>query len=321
MTVKHKTRKHWLVLIVVSLMFSAFAGINNNTIGVFYSPVAEDLGILRGSFALHSTITLIVNGFVSLIVPKVVDRYGWKPSLISGVVLAFIGAAGMAFTENLWLFYVLGGLYMSKRIVTLLFASSLLLGACAEEDGLTIEDKDEEIEEVQDESTQETESIEGSRSNPVPIDKKVSQNFEFFGHDNDSMDEKYEGNRSITLTNFVRGDEVYDYLMAANEFNEEAPEGMEWAMIEVKYTINEAETEDEAQYVTPDFVIVDSSGSEVTQDKVYPTLEGGDEFGYVELYSGGTAEGKYVFYVPENDEILIKFDDWNAKPIFFNLNK
>lgn len=110
MTVKHKTRKHWLVLIVVSLMFSAFAGINNNIIGVFYSPVAEDLGILRGSFALHSTITLIVNGFVSLIVPKVVDRYGWKPSLISGAVLAFIGAAGMAFTENLWLFYVLGGL-------------------------------------------------------------------------------------------------------------------------------------------------------------------------------------------------------------------
>ena len=70
---------------------------------------------------------------------------------------------------------------MSKRIITLLFASSLLLGACAgERDGLTVEDKDEEIEQVQDESKEEleeeTETIEGSRSNPVPIDKKVSQN-------------------------------------------------------------------------------------------------------------------------------------------------
>lgn len=55
--------------------------------------------------------------------------------------------------------------------------------------------------------------------------------------------------------------------MEANQFNEEAPEGMEWTMIDVEYTINEADTEDEARYVTPDFVIIDSSGSEVAQDK------------------------------------------------------
>ena len=79
MAVKNKTAKHWIVLVVVSLMFSAFAGISNNTIGVFYSPVSEDLGILRGSFALHSTITLLVNGSVSLVVPNIIDRFWWKP--------------------------------------------------------------------------------------------------------------------------------------------------------------------------------------------------------------------------------------------------
>ncbi len=213
---------------------------------------------------------------------------------------------------------------MSKRIISLLFASSLLLGACAaEENDLTIEDVDvEEIEEVEEEREEkESESVEGSRSNPVPIEKKVSQDFEFFSHDDIESNEQYAGNRSIILSNFIRGEEVYDYLMEANQFNEEAPEGMEWAMIDVEYTINEADTEDEAQYVTPDFVIIDSSGSEVAQDKVYATLDGGDEFGYVELYSGGTAEGKYVFYTPVDDEILIKFDDWSAKPIFFDPNK
>jgi|SRR5699024_8037480 len=215
---------------------------------------------------------------------------------------------------------------MSKRILSLLFVSSFLLVACAsEENELTVEDaeieKVEETEQVEEEPEEETESIVGSRSNPVPINKKVSQEFEYYSHDDMESDEKYKGNRSIILSNFTRGEEVYNYLIEANQFNEEAPEDMEWAMIDVEYTLNEAETEDESQFVSPDFVIIDSRGSEVAQDEVYPTLNSGDEFGYVELYSGGTASGKYVFYVPENDEILIKYDDWNAKPIFFNPNE
>lgn len=215
---------------------------------------------------------------------------------------------------------------MSKRIISLLFASSFLLISCAsEENELTVEDAEienvEETEQVEEPEEEKTESIVGSRSNPVPINKKVSQDFEFYSHDDMESDEEYKGNRSITLSNFFRGEEVYNYLMEANQFNEEAPEDMEWAMIDVEYTINEAETEDESQFVSPEFVIIDSSGSEVAQDEVYPTLDNGDEFGYVELYSGGTADGKYVFYVPENEEILIKYDDWNAKAIFFNPNE
>ena len=215
---------------------------------------------------------------------------------------------------------------MSKRIISFLFASSLLLTACGSEDNeLTIEDVDsEETEQVaekeEEEEKEEPESVEGSRSSPVPIDKKVSQDFEFYSHDDIESDEKYDANRSITLSNFIRGEEVYNYLMEANQFNEEAPDSMEWAMIDVEYTLNEAETEDESHYIMPEFIIIDSTGSEVAQNKVYPTLDGGDEFGHVELYAGGTASGKYVFYAPEDDEILIKFDDWNAKPIFFDPN-
>ncbi|MEK2534855.1 hypothetical protein WN873_04625 [Tetragenococcus halophilus] len=215
---------------------------------------------------------------------------------------------------------------MSKRILSLLFATSLLLASCGgDKSDLTVEDAEtketEKVEETEKETEEEkTESIEGSRSNPVPIDKKVSQDFEFYNHDDDSSDESYEGNRSITLSNFTRGEEVYNYLMEANQFNEEAPEGMEWAIIDVEYILNEAESEDVAQYVMPEFSIIDSNGSEVAQNKVYPSLDRGNEYGHVELYSGGTAKGKYAFYVPVDDDILIKYDDWNAKAIFFNPN-
>jgi len=91
-------------------MFAAHAGIINNVIGVFYTPVSESLGILRGSFALHQTITAIAVGVVSLIVPNMIHRFGWKLSLTVGVIFSFIGTAGMAFTESLIIFYLLGAL-------------------------------------------------------------------------------------------------------------------------------------------------------------------------------------------------------------------
>lgn len=107
---KSRNKKHWTVLAIVSFMFAAYAGIMNNVIGVFYSPVSESLGILRGSFALHHTITTLAVGLFSLVVPSVIHRFGWKLSLTVGVILAFIGTAGMAFSESLILFYLLGAI-------------------------------------------------------------------------------------------------------------------------------------------------------------------------------------------------------------------
>lgn len=110
MAKKHCSTKHWMVLACVSFMFAASAGIINNVIGVFYTPVSESLGILRGTFALHATITMVLVGIVSLFTPRLIRRFGWKPVLSMGIALAFIGTAGMAFTNHLGGFYLLGAL-------------------------------------------------------------------------------------------------------------------------------------------------------------------------------------------------------------------
>jgi hypothetical protein len=201
-------------------------------------------------------------------------------------------------------------------------ASILLLAACGDEDtGAEVEDAQDDTEIVEDAEADEPEEAEnekevnaGSRSNPISLGETVTQDFEFFTEDAD-----YNGNRSITLSNVMRGEEVYNYLMEANPYNEEAPEGMEWIMVDVEYILNEADTEDESVYVMPEFVVIASDGSEVSQDENYATLNDGEEFGYVELYSGGSANGKYAFFAPTDDEVLLKFDDWNNPAIFFNL--
>lgn len=91
-------------------MFGIFGGIINTSIGVFYSPVSQDLGILRGSFALHSTITLIAVGLISLVIPNIIHKFGWKLAITFGTICAVIGTAGMAFTESLLFFYILGAI-------------------------------------------------------------------------------------------------------------------------------------------------------------------------------------------------------------------
>lgn len=107
---KSRTKKHWLVLGVVSLMFGVFGGVINSSIGVFYSPVSQELGILRGSFALHSTITMVAVGVISLVIPNIIHKFGWKLTITFGTICAVIGTAGMAFTESLSLFYILGAI-------------------------------------------------------------------------------------------------------------------------------------------------------------------------------------------------------------------
>lgn len=208
---------------------------------------------------------------------------------------------------------------MDKKFLTLFFASALLLSACSDTQGsdVVVEDNgDEETEIIEEVEAEEevNESKPGSRSNPVELGQTATQ--DFIMH---VSEDSYEANRSITITDLVRGEEVYNYLIDENEYNEEAPEGMEWAMVDVEYTLNESETEDESDYVFPDFKVIDSAGSEIPQDEVFPTLNSG-EFGYVEIYSGGTASGKYVFYAPQDESVLLKYDDMLNKPLFFNLD-
>lgn len=108
MNSENRTNKHWIVLVCVSLMFAVSAGIINNVIGVFYTPVSESLGLSVGDFALHATLTQVAVGVVSLFVPQLIYRFGWKKTLIVGVFCAFAGTAGMALGSQLWLFYILG---------------------------------------------------------------------------------------------------------------------------------------------------------------------------------------------------------------------
>lgn len=79
-----------------------------NTMGVYYTPVTESLGILQGEFAMNSTISALVSGFFTLMIPKVLEMIGWKKAVGIGSILTAVSVFAMGLTTNIIGFNLLG---------------------------------------------------------------------------------------------------------------------------------------------------------------------------------------------------------------------
>lgn len=52
-------------------------GLCTNAIGVFYTPVSKSLHVLKGTFAMHATLS-IDNGFDIIKMSKLIRKYNYK---------------------------------------------------------------------------------------------------------------------------------------------------------------------------------------------------------------------------------------------------
>lgn len=106
--VKNKSIRHWVVVALMCGLAGGSIGICSNTVGVFYAAVAENLGVLRGTVALQSTLSLMVTGLFSLLVPQMMKRVSNKLMLSVGLALAVCSTAAMAYSSNIPVFFILG---------------------------------------------------------------------------------------------------------------------------------------------------------------------------------------------------------------------
>ncbi|MBO6047186.1 MAG: MFS transporter [Erysipelotrichaceae bacterium] len=105
---KNKSPKHWIVLALCCLMVTASLGLMANTSGVFYTPVAEDLGISTGAFALQQTIFLIVVSLGAYFVPTMVKKFNFRLVLAVAVAVNAFSIIMMSMVSSLIAFYILG---------------------------------------------------------------------------------------------------------------------------------------------------------------------------------------------------------------------
>lgn len=107
---QNKSQKHWIVLVVCCGLAASSIGISINSSGVFYTPVSESLGIMRGTFSMHMTIFSLVTALCSLFVPKIMKKIQFKLLLSTSVMIAVISTGFMACVTSVPFFYFLGAI-------------------------------------------------------------------------------------------------------------------------------------------------------------------------------------------------------------------
>lgn len=123
----NKNIKHLIVVLVCCGLAASSIGICVNSVGVFYTPVSESLGIMRGTFAIHGTISLLATAIVSLFVPAIIKKYSYKLILISSVLVAGISTILMAFSKGVLAFYILGALRgISSGLFSIVFITMII---------------------------------------------------------------------------------------------------------------------------------------------------------------------------------------------------
>lgn len=103
-----KNKLHWFVLIAMCGLSASSVGLLINSIGVFYSPVSDSLGILRGTFALHVTLSTFVCAITSLFVSKILNKKNFKSLVTMGIITASISTMLMSCSTEMWQFLMLG---------------------------------------------------------------------------------------------------------------------------------------------------------------------------------------------------------------------
>lgn len=99
--------KHIFVLIAMCGLAAATIGVTVNTAGVFYAPIAEDIGVGRGEVAMIITICSLMAAVVAMFIPKLLKESTLKIIIITAVVLLSGSTFMISRCTNLWQMYIM----------------------------------------------------------------------------------------------------------------------------------------------------------------------------------------------------------------------
>ena len=104
----HKSYKHWMVVFLMCCLAASSIGLCTNAIGVFYTPVSQSLNVLKGTFALHATLSTLATALTSLKISRAIKKHSYKKILLIGVILSSGATWLMSYCTSVYPFYILG---------------------------------------------------------------------------------------------------------------------------------------------------------------------------------------------------------------------
>ena len=121
------TGKYLLVLIAMCGILASSVGLVTNVSGLFFMPVAEEFGILKGAASLMLTISNIAFAVGGLLVPRLLSEKSLKPLLIVATAVLAGSTAALALCPGIVPMYVLCVLRgLAAGCIGFVFATTVL---------------------------------------------------------------------------------------------------------------------------------------------------------------------------------------------------
>ena len=102
--------RYLLILIAMSGMIATAVGLPTNVAGLFFTPIADEFGILKGSVSMTLTICNLVFAVGGMAAPKLLKEERLKVLLIAGTAVIAGSTALLALSPNIMVMYILNAL-------------------------------------------------------------------------------------------------------------------------------------------------------------------------------------------------------------------
>ena len=102
--------RYILVLIAMCGLIATSVGLITNIAGLFFTPVSEELGVLKGSVSMTLTISNLAFALGGVIAPKLFSEKSLKKVLIAGTAIIAGCTAALGLSANLVMMYILNAL-------------------------------------------------------------------------------------------------------------------------------------------------------------------------------------------------------------------
>ena len=119
--------RHLLVLIGMCGLLASGIGLVTNVSGLFFTPLMDEFGILRGQASLMPTICNISLAVGGMLVPRLLSEKSLKPLMIGATAVLAASTAALALCNSIMPMYLLCVLRgLSAGCLTFVFATTII---------------------------------------------------------------------------------------------------------------------------------------------------------------------------------------------------
>lgn len=120
-------RTHLLVLVAMCCLVAASVGLLSNVQGIFFDPVASELGVLKGQVSLTLTIVSICGGLAGMLTPRFINTKRIRLLVIVLAAVVGLSTAGFSLCRDIVAMYVLSVIRgFAGGLLGMVFATTIL---------------------------------------------------------------------------------------------------------------------------------------------------------------------------------------------------